>query len=490
MGRLAAIALASCAGCAQIFGIDNTTGGAAPADAPPAEVSLSFQRASIGSTIVMAPQDLSTSMASYLVSDGENGLDLVPAALTPPNTWTAPIATGTPPVEFTLPDYPTPITRVWAVPARTLTGVFGQLEHPNPTPMDPSSTLTFQVGLPSPYAGESLQEYSVGAWTQHTFSGAELPATNGTAIATTISASTINSLTGRPLDKITSQDSVLVVRYSGNTLTGALIAPPFDQTGADTISGTMLAVAQDQTLTATIQPAAVGPRYAATRPAVANLGMAWYVIATPGSSLANASGPQLAALGVAATDSGAIDATYGNPFGSLGWRAVFEWSTNEYRSYTPPGQPPVTAYAGMYEVDDPTPGLTASLPAALPLTISIDQTALTSDGMTVTIDPTKPVDVSFVAEHAGATLCQLQLFALVPNAGATALVYQQVFGLSGVMPEFTVPAALFQPGKLYVLRAVDIQDSYPGIASGDLATRSLPLEVAYLDSGVFTVVNP
>ena len=57
--RLGALILLG--GCAQLFGIDQTTGsggGGGSNDAPPAMASLRFVRMSIGASVVRAPQDL------------------------------------------------------------------------------------------------------------------------------------------------------------------------------------------------------------------------------------------------------------------------------------------------------------------------------------------------------------------------------------------------------------------------------------------------
>src|SRR5678810_1224784 len=102
-------------GCAQLFGIDETSGGRdAP---PPPSASLTVQRVSIGARLVYAPQDLAGSMGTYLVPDeaAPGGLNRVPAMQAESGRWTAPIAAAAP-ILYDLPDYPKPIQRILDFP--------------------------------------------------------------------------------------------------------------------------------------------------------------------------------------------------------------------------------------------------------------------------------------------------------------------------------------------------------------------------------------
>src|SRR5512140_1331400 len=104
--RLAVVGIiagsAALPGCAQLAGIDVTTG------ADHSNVTLGFDRLSIGATVVTAPADLTTGMATYLVdsTSDPSGFERVPAMLADgdPSTWTAKIADGSPQVLFALPD--------------------------------------------------------------------------------------------------------------------------------------------------------------------------------------------------------------------------------------------------------------------------------------------------------------------------------------------------------------------------------------------------
>jgi hypothetical protein len=117
-------------------------------------------------------------------------------------------------------------------------------------------------------------------------------------------------------------------------------------------------------------------------------------------------------------------------------------------------------------------------------------TPLTADGMMMTVDPAKAVEVSFVADVADNTLYQVQLFELLPNAQNTALVFTTRLGASGTKPSFLLPPELFEVGHNYALRAICIQGGYPTIGTGDLTHREPPQAVGFLDAGAFTVVAP
>lgn len=474
-------------GCAQLAGIDDTTG-LVPVD----RVSLQLEKVSIGAAVTRSPLDLTGLSAEYLVRDDAevDGFQHVPAELTTPDTWSAGISDGTPPIRFFTPDFPEPVAKLWDLPLRNLIGLYGRMEHENPQPAPMGAMLTLSATLPSAVlATESFQLYTLGSWNVRGFTGAEVPAVGATAFGpTAFPFSSMSSITGRPLEKITTADAVMFLRYVGNRLTGVMEATPFEQTGTDSIMGTMTAVAASEMLEISVgPPATVAARYAPARPAMPALSMAWYLHAAPGYEVANDNGPLLHAASVAMADTGMISAAYGNPFVAKGWPTTLTWTTVASRTYTPAVQMlPVDLHAGLYQLALPTPGMTLDLPAGLPEVITIDSKPLSTDGLSIA-KPTKPVEVTFVSSVTSNTLYQVQLFEIVPNTGATALVQKQVFGATMVKPEVTLPPDLFVAGHLYNLRAICIQGGYPAIATGDLTKRQLPVAVGYLDGGVFTV---
>jgi hypothetical protein len=475
-------ALLLLAGCAQLAGIEDTSGDGRVG------VSLAFERISIGTTIVRSPLDVSDNTATYLVEDAASpgGLARIPAPQSAIDTWSAEIFDATPPVLFDLPDFPAPILRVFDFPNKDVLGGFGVLEHPNPTAVAPDSLLTVNVALDTPYAAtEGLLLFTAGSWNQR---GLEAPAVGALAVAPpAFQMLSMQSITGRPHEKITAEDTVLVLRSIGAVLNGVAEIPPFTQTGNDTLTGTLTTVAADRTLDVAIDPTGAAARFAAARPAVPTLAFAWGLRAAPGFELNVDVGPTLNGASPLMTDT-AILATYANPFDARGWRTLFTWSTAATRTFTPEGQAlVVTLNSGMFQRDvDPAAGAVMDLPAGLPEVITLDGTPLSTDGTSFKT-PTQAVEVTFLTDRPTATIYQLQLFAIVPNVGATALILKLEFAASGLTTRFVLPPELFVTGSSYTLRAITVQGGFPNIAAGDVRARSLPIALAFLDSGVFTV---
>ena len=489
MGRMTpvVVGVTFLASCAQLAGIEETSGPATPDLA-----TLSVERVSIGAAVVVAPQDLSANTAMYLVPDAaaEDGLSRVDAELVANDTWGAKVPDA-PPILFDLPDKPDPKKRHLDLGVRNAFTSLIELEHPNPEPPPGAAMLTVSATLPSAYAAnESLQMFIVGAWAVRGIPGADLPAVGATDFGpVTFAYGMMSSFGQRPLEKVRTSDAVLLLRYVGNRLTGVLEAAPFDQTGSDMVMGTMSAVAASETLDVMVSPpAAVAARFAPARPAVPNISMVWQLHAAPGAQYAVDNGPLLHQAAVAMTDTGMINAMYGNPFVAKGWPTTLTWQATATRSYTPPPQTlPATLSAGLQQMVAPTAGQVLDFPVGLPEAISIDGRPLSTDGVMIP-KPTAGVRVSFVTAFQENTLYAVNLYELVPNAGGTALVHELRLHSMLRTREATLPPELFEAGKFYVLRAFCIQGGYPKAAEGDLRVRSLPYAHGFLDSGVFTVM--
>jgi hypothetical protein len=469
-------------GCAQLAGIDETSGGGSGAGQ-----SLTFERVSIGATVVKAPADLFANGANYLIPDAVTGFVRVSAALVPPDRWTASIRSGTPAVQFDLPDDPTPQQRIFELPNAHLLGSFAVLEHPARLPAPVDATLTVSVTLDAPYAGnESLQLFTAGSWNTRALDVPVLGATQATTPTFPFTAMT--STTGRPHEMLTTADAIVILKLIGNQLVGTADVASFDQTGNESISGTIVPVVRDQTLDIVVDQTAIATRLSAVRPAVsATPAMSWSLRAAPGADYAIDTGPLLHAASVSAVDPGTITAMYGNPFVAREWRSLLTWVASATRSYTPPALGlPVTLRAQMFQRALPSPALALELPAGLPELISLDGMSLSTDGLTIPAS-VRPVVISFVTDRPANTMYALEVFELVPNEAMTGLVLKRTMTMSGVSPTFTVPGEVFVSGKHYTVRASAIAGGFPNIASGDMQTRSLPFAQSFLDSGVFQV---
>lgn len=477
-------------GCAQLAGIDDTNGSRRPPDA------VAVTRMSIGATVDSAPLDLGGLSATFLVPDGQD-VRRVPAVTGAAGTWTSHLFDPVP-VEFTLPDAPAPIPRLFAFPAPQLQVLFAVFEHPGSTAAPDGATFTVTAPLDVPIAAaDSFQTFVVGAWLQRTFVAGEIAVGAGTLGPVTYAFTPGNSVAGRPApDVVTARDAFLILRYAGAALTGVAEATPFDQTAMATTVTTqqMTTVVPDQTLDVKLTPAAFGTRYTAARPAVGGLTMSWSLVASPAYKLGSTTGPGLQGGTLTMADGG-ITTKFGNPFATRGWNTVLSLATSQSRVYTPTGTTtPVTLGAGMSQFLAPPPaGSVLNLPAGLPILIAIDGTPLSIDGQTYQ-RPIRFPRVTFVSDAPPgatgpvATFYGLQVIDLVPNQAGTALDRRIVLTAASHDPTFDLPPELFEVGHSYTLRAVTTLGGYPAIDTGDLVTRELPLAQGFLDSAVFTVM--
>ncbi len=500
MTRAAVLVIAvATAGCAQLFGIDETSG---PDAAPPTPfVQLQLDRISIGSTLVRAPQDLSGQAASFYVADASepSGLRKLQGVLgDTKDRWTADIPEGTrAAIEFTVPEQ-NPFRRMYAFAPRSISSLYGVYEHPNMVDAPANGTFNVQLTLPSAYAAnEFFRLYVVGPWVQHTFAAAELPAPGlGATTIGPVSIAYDNTAfppiaVTRPTPQLTTQDQIVALRYVGNDLTAAGRVTPFEQTGgADPVTATLAAVPHAP-LDVKIDPATTAMRLAGTSPPVTTLSMAWSVVAAPAWNLANNTGPVLNAVSVAATDPQMVTAQFGNPFTDLGWTSLFTWSANRSRTYTVPAfNLWLTLYAGMNNLDDLQPGLVMDQPAGVPVLVSVNKTPLNADGLTITLDPAKSVELSLVADKPMNLYYQWNVYEVVPNMANTALEYRVQYVALSDETSVNVPNDIFAAGKVYMIRAHCIQGGFPSFSTGDLQDRDVPYAVGYLDAGVFTVAAP
>jgi hypothetical protein len=478
------------AGCAQLAGIDETS------DRNRGGNSAAVVQRSIGTRVVDGALDLTGLQATYLVAnvDSPTGFDRVRAGDAGQGTWTVDLPEVAP-VIVTLPGVPSPVPVLFALPSRALTVLHSVLEHPGRSPAPEGAMLNVKLTLDAAVADtDALQVFTVGAWTARNISPAELPV-GSTMLDLTYPYISATSLSGRPeLDRLTVDDTFLILRYSGALLTGFAEAPAFDQTGNDIVSATMMTpVPATEQLAVTFDAPRLVTRFAAARPAVSGFSISWSLVAAPGYEVPQSSGPTLNRGLLDATALG-VTASYGNPFAMRGWKTIFSLQAQMTRVYTPPGtMTPVTLSAGMSQLlDPPPPGFGLTLPAGLPAVISIDGTLLSTDGQTIA-PPSKFVEVTFAADTpvAGmpnATLFSLTVFDLLPNAVATGLEYRRVFSALGAEPRFALPPEIFQAGHSYTLRAACLLGGFPRIGEGDLVTRELPQAQSFLDSAVFTVV--
>ncbi len=491
--RIAGVALAlalSSAGCAQIFGLDSTSGAS---DAPPisAQAMAEIERLSIGATLQTVPEDLTagSDTLAFLVADSSapGGFTSVAATQGPTGTWSAPIATGNPVVDFTLAQQ----RHIWAFSTRDLKIADTHLEHPNPTAADPTSSLAVMVTLPSaPSTTESFQLQEIGPWLATALTPTD-------PLSQLIMTSAMTPIGGSITPAaVIPTDVVLALRYDSSVapgavgLTGVFQAASFAETaGTNSVSGAMAVVTADQMFGATIDQVTQQTRFAAIRPAVGTPTFSWQVVAAPYAMRNIVAGPLLESGSVAIDDT-AIAAMYGNPFASLGWTAEFAYTATEVRDIMVNGLAlELTTTASSLLIPD-TSMPTLDFPAALPQTISIDGQSLATDNATITIDPTMPATLTAVVDRQTTQMYQAIVYEVVPADTTTAQLSYVVDVMATDPANLVIPGGVLVTGHTYTVWIGCYADGFAGAATGDLQTTSPPFDSAGSYSGVFTVSNP
>jgi hypothetical protein len=470
-------------GCAQLFGLDNTTG--TVVDAPGPGVHVAIQLEQIGATIVDTPDDpaVTHDTVAFLVPNGAT-YQTVPATLSAPGSWTGDIATGNPLVDFTIDGE----RHIWIVPTRDLGITSAVLGHPNPVAPPDGSVFNLSVTVPAGLNGTELLSFlTVGAWSQQAIPAAMMGAgsIDGQLMYTAATA------VGGPLAKITPTDAVLVMRRQVSAVDGTspldgVFQTSIDQTGTDALTGTLSDIAVDKTLSSQITPTALATRYTAVRPAVGTLALGWECVAAPGYQRGIVDGPLLNTNGIVATAT-MLTGVYGNPFASLGWQELLFYNSLESRTVTLPSGQTFGLDAGLETIVQPAPGQTFDMPAGLPQTISLADVPLTSDNMAVSVDPSKYVHITMVNDRTTNTFVQAALFeVLTPDA--MTLTTKLVIDATAVDPTALVlPPDVFVVGHTYFIEAITHQGGFPNAATGDFQTQAPPFYVGYNYSGVFTV---
>jgi hypothetical protein len=221
-------------------------------------------------------------------------------------------------------------------------------------------------------------------------------------------------------------------------------------------------------------------------PAATFTEMGWSVAASVTENGIDA-GPLLQSGGSLLTDT-SVSLSFANPFATTdSWQATMLMVADGSRTFTPADPAlPVTLSAQFAQKAEPTAALTLDFPAAMPTMITLAGVPLTTDGVAVTLDTTHAVTVDVTTDTSDVVVYQVYLYALVPNAGMTALDYKEVFDATSDQPSFTFPPELFQDG-LYTISVVCYDGGYPGADTGDLTNQTFPFAYGELDSGVFTV---
>jgi hypothetical protein len=488
--------VAGLGGCAQLFGLDETS-------LEPPVVRFSLQRYAVGASLVVEPMDVTAGSATYLLPDPveASGFRKVPATSTGVGLLQGDVAAGTPAyLRFTLPD--DNVTRLVALPQRSISGLYGYLGKPAAPDAAPAgASLAISVTIPAHTATSAYQWLSLGAWTIRDFVGAELPPTIGAtqlqpASPIPYTSATVLSRppTGATHPQLHADDALLILRRDTaqlGALTDVFTAAPLELTaGMNSVAGAMVPVNRDESMSVEVDPTGATERLKAVQPApIGEPTFNWAITAAPGSAAGIGAGPALA-LGSLASTAGAttLSPVFGNPFKGRGWASTFSWVATASRTYTPAGLAPVTLTTRLTAISPvPVDGMRRDFTSCIPGRISIQAAALITDGVPVTIDRGKAIGITANTDRLDSELYSITLLEVVNNGGVGSLVPR--FEALADRPAWTVPGDVFELGKTYTLRATCSRGGYPGLTTGDLATRQLPVETGSLDSGVFTVMQ-
>lgn len=273
-------------------------------------------------------------------------------------------------------------------------------------------------------------------------------------------------------------------------LTGALILSDLRQAtnGPTWIAGTMEDLsASTQTLDLVSTSAADEARLAAAAPGLTESSEAWRVVASPCEGYADA-GVMLAA-GDAVPFEGALSISYVNPL---------PWPTVVRHAHVRSGLVDVevdgvtgsiAVAAGLVSVA-PLPGtneFVVDRPQAMPTEISLAGWPLApGTDAAVTLPPGEDaVEFAIAVDRGGCDLYELTLASISRDGDAP--LRRDAVHTRSIGPTFRLPRAHLQAGTTYVVRAACVLGGWPGLADGDLVTRAVPIDVGYLDSGLFRI---
>lgn len=477
--RLPYVLLLAATGCAQLAGIDETS------SQMPGSSTLSIERISIGATVERAPLDLAGLTATYLFEDpaGEGGFRRVPATVNG-TTWTADLDGAIAPVLVEVPVPTDPgrkALRLYDLPSADIRAGIVALERPGAEPAPMDAQLTVDIALEAPYVdGERFTLRTVGTWNARNLTP---PVAGAMTVGPEMFAySSMSTLSGLPHERLTTRDVVLALRYAGRQLTGVAEAAPFDQTGMDSISMTMMGVPADQMFTLSIDPAMAATRLAAVRPAVGSPSFGWSLFTGP----LGYGGLELNG-GSVAPDATMISAMYGNPFTARSWETVLSYSAVATRTYSGPTGLTIPLVAAFNQQGAPMAEATATFDVGLPERIAINKTSLSTDSVMIPF-PVAPVELEIETDRTNTTVYIAELYELVPDMGSATYLRKEIVAAYGVEPRFLLPPELFLSGRLYMFRVYAYQGGYPNASQGDLVDLTLPLSAAIADSGVFGVM--
>lgn len=471
-------ALTWLAGCQLVFELEVETH----------EQSVELQRVAIGTEVVDTPIDVTGMHAEYLLENPSqpDGFTRVPATASG-SRWTAEVS-GTPSVLYEMPG--TSVRFLVALPAPRLVIATDVLAHADPTPAPAGARFAVDCQLDRPFVtGDTLSVFTVGSWNRRLLPS---PAVDALQVSSSFAMADMAALGGLPHAQLRATDRILVLRQTtsatfADRLDAVLDLPGFDQTIDSSITGALQPLVHDRSIQLQINNPAVIGRATGSKPAhnFPSSFIGFNVVASPGHSEQTALGPNLIS-GVSGLLDFILQATFANPFEAHGWKSTVTYLATIPRVFQADGLNTFLAVQLGYRVVEPEPDHLVEL-AGLPLEVFLDGQPLDVDGIQIP-RPRRAVEVTFTADRPDANVYLLHVIELVPDPDAQTLRQSPVLVATGVEPRFALPPDIFVEGKRYVLRVAVGNGLFPGIAEGDLRSRSTPTALSILDGGVIEIV--
>jgi hypothetical protein len=216
----------------------------------------------------------------------------------------------------------------------------------------------------------------------------------------------------------------------------------------------------------------------------------WAIVALPTPDLGTGGEILLAYSTDGFTTDTMADVNIGNPFDghALGMYLIVDSTRQVFAPGATAGIPFANATAHVIRVTAPCPTPSTILGmVALPSQPTLDGAALDTDGLSVSLDRTRPAVLGWSVGDRNYESFQVNLYELsVDASGATkARLTAQIRTLQ---PQAALDPALLETSKTYVVQ-VAAELGYPSAATGDFRTAAFPSAYGELASHTFTITN-
>lgn len=344
----------------------------------------------------------------------------------------------------------------------------------------PNPSIDASTALNTPLQpNEKFNIYVAGPWIAYEFFAAgEVGATSFNTGP--FSASQLRARAGNEFYTITRNDQAYINRYNLATLISTAKLSKFDLAdGVNVASGTHVPAGTDRKLNASLGVDDVNARLQTHVAQGAQLEKSWRLVTAPKGRFHFDAGPTL----TAGDSAPVINVGYGNPFAADGLVPMFYWRTSTTRVERDPDGNGWLHSAGLF-LEEMNPGefRTYSVDAGLPTSISLNDTPLVADKMSVAIGKGKPFEFSYTADRPDGEWRSLDCYRLDVDPQREA----PVLSVRMLSDRIRIPESMLPRGKRYKCRMHLIRGSAKA-QQGDDRERESAIRFGFLDSSSFTV---